>query len=176
MVENKKKIYLISLISLIALLILGYFSCSNEKTEKEKYAELKKKIDNYYTMDCDSIQKIIIADSLLTQDCIVFLNENPKSIHFNEIKSLVGKNLDYKVGDCFKENIRKFLYVHRYDYLNQSVALPVNDTVIVAEIDSLLLQKENLKQYYDKKVYDIIDLENQLNYKKSNCLFPYKWI
>ena len=35
---------------------------------------------------------------------------------------------------------------------------------------------ENLKQYYDKKVYDIIDLEKQLNFKKSNCLFPYKWI
>lgn len=176
MLDKKKKIYIFSALLIIAILILGYFSCSNVKSEKEKYAELKKKVDDYYTMECDSINKIIIADSILTEDCINFLNRYPKSIHFNEIKSLVGKNLDYKVGNCFKERIRKFLYEHQFDCLNQSVVLEMNDSVIVSEIDSILLQKENLKQYYDKKEYEIISLEKQLNYKKSNCLFPKEWI
>jgi hypothetical protein len=176
MLDKKKKIYIFSALLIIAILILGYFSCSNVKSEKEKYAELKKKVDDYYTMECDSIKKIIIADSILTEECINFLNRYPKSIHFNEIKYLVGKNLDYKVGNCFKESIRKFLYEHQYDCLNQSVALEMNDSLIATEIDSILLQKENLKQYYDKKEYDIVALEKQLNYKKSNCLFPKKWI
>jgi len=176
MLENKKKIYIIATISLIALLILGYFSCSSEKTEKEKYAELKKKIDNYYTMKCDSINKIILADSILTNTCIAFLNEYPKSIHFNEIKSLVGKNLDYKVGDCLKENMTNFIREYKNDYLNQSVVLTLYDTSVISVIDSILIQNKNLERYFDKKYYDFIDLENQLNYMKSGCLFAYKWI
>jgi hypothetical protein len=173
--DKTKRINLIVIISSIAFLILAYFSCSNEKTEKEKYAELKLKIENYYTIECGSIDDLILADSMITGECISYIKENPKSKHLKEIKSYIGKKLDYKVGDCFKENIKKYLYEHRFDYLNQSVTLVYNDTSIVAEIDSILTQKTKLKRYYDEKAFDILDLEKQLNYKKSNCLFPFSW-